>query len=907
MTEQHPETNPAQQSPPGLSRSQPVSFGRPRKRDQQSLKDYDRVAQQIVDQIHPETVLDIGCGTGLLVERLRRRRIAAVGIDPDEALLDQADPKTRPFLSRADYTANFSEGPFSLIVCIEALTDLPADQATAAVRSICDRTDDVVFSAGRPGMGDGSEGTGRSHSFWAGLFADRGFFRATEFDASFISPWAIRFRRRADMQIADLVREYEDAFLPLKNETTALRAHVKAQDLLIERARNEYNLEIKQLQRWETQWADLELSTGWRMLHFVRLLRMRLAPPGGRLNNLLLALRDSFLGPEKQGLAVFFRRLRRGFNSQEFLAASTGETTELINAERYLSFVERTTPGLDELERQRAQTSTWKQRPLISFITPVYKPSLEVLRATLDSVLAQTYDNWELCLADASPDSPPIRQLLAEFAGQDARMRVQFLDHNLGISANSNAAFGMASGEFIAILDHDDVLAPHMLFEVVSRIRENDQVDVIYFDEDKLSEDGTQRRDPFFKPDFSPEMLISANYLTHAVYRRSLVEDVGRFSPAYDGCQDWDLAFKITEKTNRIEHIPKVLYHWRQVGGSTAGEFTAKTYVFNRQLRCVEDHLRRTGILGPRASFPVPGFLRAVWPVSGGKVSIIIPTRDKVDYLERTISSINELTDYQEYEFIIVDNGSRATQTLRYFDTLRSASNVRIIDFKETFNYSRANNLGAQVAEGDYLLFLNNDIEILHGDWMEELVRWAELPAIGVVGAKLMYPDNTVQHAGVVIGLEGHASHIFWGYHDRQSGPFGSVDWYRNFSAVTGACMMMRRATFEAVGGFDEKYILAFSDIELCLRTIEHGYRVVYTPYSRLRHYESKSRGDHIPSHDILVGMDDFIPLIEQGDPFFNPNLSYSARTPMIRPAEEESRVSRLHRVTTDARVYEST
>ena len=614
-------------------------------------------------------------------------------------------------------------------------------------------------------------------------------------------------------------------------------------------------------------------------------------------------LRNSLVGLREGGFESFFRVIRRDLASDGLWAAQGEKSTAETNAELYADFVRRTTPDPETLAQQRAESAGWDDRPLISFITPVYAPPPDVLQATIDSVRAQTYDHWELCIADASPDSPEVRALLEKCAEQDDRIRVKFLDLNLGISGNSNAAIETARGEYIAILDHDDVLAPDMLYRVVRRIREKHLADLIYFDEDKLSEDGQTRRNPFFKPDFSPEMLISVNYLTHAVYRRSLVAEVGGFDSAFDGCQDWDLAFKVTERTNEVEHIPAVLYHWRQVSGSTAGEFRAKSYVFERQLACVQAHLQRRGLAGATASFKRPGFLHAAWPPSGRKVSIIIPTKDNLSFLKRTIKSIQSKTSYTDYEILIVDNGSRQRKTLQYFEQLRSREAARIVAFNEMFNYSRANNLGALVAKGEILLFLNNDVEVLHADWLEEMVRWVDRDEIGIVGAKLLYPDETVQHAGVVVGLEGHASHIFWGYRDYESGPFGSADWYRNFSAITGACMMMRRDTFEKIGRFEEGYILAFSDIEICLRTIEHGYRVMYTPHARLRHYEGKSRGSHIPSNDILVGIEDFQALVERGDPYFNPNLSYNARKPTIRTGSEEDRLARLQRVAAMAQI----
>jgi GT2 family glycosyltransferase len=340
-----------------------------------------------------------------------------------------------------------------------------------------------------------------------------------------------------------------------------------------------------------------------------------------------------------------------------------------------------------------------------------------------------------------------------------------------------------------------------------------------------------------------------------------------------------------------------VLYHWRQVSGSTSARHTAKAWVFDRQLACVENHLQRRGVEDVKASFPKPGVLRVVWPTQGSQVSIIIPTKNKVEYLTRCVNSILQRTHYDHYEIVLVDSGSHEADTLAYYRILEGEPRVRMVDFKGEFNYSAANNLGAQLSDGDILLFLNNDIEILESDWLEELVRWAERPQIGVVGAKLLYPDDTIQHAGVIIGMQGHASHIFWGAHEGQGTIFGSVDWYRNYMAVTGACLMTRRSLFQEIGGFNEDYELAFSDTEFCVRVVEKGYRVLYTPHTRLRHYEGRSRGDYIPKKDIITGYNQMRDLVMGGDPYFNPNLSYARRMPTLRNPAEETRLERLERI----------
>lgn len=868
---------------------------------------FETLAVEIRRRIAPETALVLACGAGSLVRALRRQGIDASGIEPDPEKAGSAAPEIKPHIHIADPFSPLP-GQFDLVICLDIR--LPVDKHTLLLENLSTNAEAVLFSSPPPEFA--GAGPAFPPNYWAGLFARHGYRSDLSFDAAFATPWAFLFRR-TDLvpTFAELVADYEQLAWSLRKENAGLRKALRDSDEALENARTENDPLMQtltyRLKQWETTWADLENSAGWKILSQIRKLRLQFAPPGSRRAYLLRLVRDSIGVLRSRGPLAFGRYWWNGLRSPELRFAAGQKSIAQRNAEAYPGFVARTTLTEGQLNAQRTEIAGWEWQPLISFITPVYQPPAAVLRAMIDSVLSQTYGRWELCLADASLQDPEIRALLVSYAGQDDRIRLRLLDANLGICGNSNAALRMASGDYIAILDHDDMLAPEMLYEVVSRIRANPAVDLVYFDEDKLSADGAQRRDPFFKPDFSPEMLISANYLTHAVYRRTLVEAVGGFDPAFDGCQDWDLAFKVTENCRVVAHIPRVLYHWRQVSGSTAGDFGAKAYVFERQLRCVKDHLVRTGRPAAQTAFPVPGILRATWPVSGRKVSIIIPTKDRVDYLRRTVDSAFEVTNYPDFEIVIVDNGSSRKDTLRYFARLRENPRVRIVDFNEKFNFSRANNIGAAQAEGDIFLFLNNDVKVIHPDWLEEMVRWVEQPEIGVVGAKLLYPDDTIQHAGVVVGLEGHASHVFWGYRESQSGPFGSVDWYRNFTAITGACMMLRRNVFEAIGGFSERYILAFSDIEICKRATDHGYRVAYTPFAKLYHFEGKSRGDHIPSIDIRVGVEDFMDLVESGDPFYNPNLSYVERKPLILPPDEEDRVARLQRIAARVRVDELT
>ena len=866
--------------------------GRPYQRDEHWLNFFDKIAERIAIDIAPKTVLDAGCAMGFLIEALRKREIAAWGIDISEYAIENVHPDTQPYCWVGSVTDPFPQ-KYDLIISIEVLEHLPKEESEQALGNLCRYADDILFSSTPFDYKESTHLNVQPPEYWAASFARQGFFRDIDFDASFTTSWAARFRRKSE-PVHRTIRDYERKFWVLWKENTDLRD----QSITEEQRMRMLTQEIGRLRAQVNHWEDLQKSFGWKILHFARLGRLRLAPRGSRRANLIRLAIRSLQVLRHRGLVGFIRITFRILITRRQQAVNIGTAPiKIINAKAYEEWLVEHAINTDELDRQRESSESFVYKPLMSVITPVYNPPPQVLRETIESVLTQTYGNWEFCLVDGNSKSPEVKAILSEFAEKDERIRVKYLAQNLGLSGNTNEALEMAQGEFVAFLDHDDLLAPEAFYEVVKLLNEARETDFIYFDEDKLSEDGRVRRDPLFKPDWSPELLLSANYLTHAVVRRSLVMEAGGLDPEMDGAQDWDLAFRCTERTSDIEHIPKVLYHWRQIGGSTAGRFGAKPWVFDAQLCCVENHLERIGVKQAKVTFPTPGFFRVAWPILGSKVSIIIPTKENVAFLLKCLTSISQMTAYPEFEIILVDNGSSEEKTLKYYQTIKRDARIRIVDYPGAFNYSAANNLGAQHATGDLLLFMNNDIEVLEPDWLEEMVRWAERPKIGVVGAKLLYPDLTIQHAGVVVGMEGHASHVYWGAREKDSGPFGSVDWYRNYSAVTGACMMIPREVFDEIGGFDEDYILTLSDIEICVRITNLGYRVVYTPFARLKHYEGKSRRDYIPAHDVQVGIDHLMSLVEVGDPYFNPNLSYTTRVPTIARRDEENQASRLRRI----------
>ncbi len=601
------------------------------------------------------------------------------------------------------------------------------------------------------------------------------------------------------------------------------------------------------------------------------------------------------------GVAAAWRRVVLTLRQVVPAYAHAGWLRVWPRGDLYRAWMRRTEPGPAALAAQRREQAAFAHRPLISILTPVYNPAPNVLRDTLASVLAQTYDRWELCLVDGASDVPGVAATLAGAAAGDPRLRVKTLPRNLGISGNLNAALAMATGDFVLLLDHDDLLAPDLLFAVVRRLGADPDLDVVYYDEDKVAEDGRRRRDPWFKPPrWSPALLLSTNVLMHSVIRRELLVDLGGFDPAMDGAQDWDLALRLSERTNRLAHLPQVGYHWRQVPGSAARDANAKPWAFDAQRRAVEAHLARVGPAGARVSFPRVGRMRVHWPVSGARASIIIPTKDHVVLVRACLDSIFKQTTYPDYEIVLVDTGSEQPETWAYYTELETEPQVRLVKFDGEFNYSAANNLGAAHASGALLVFLNNDIEVLEPDWLEELLGWAERPDVGLVGAKLLRPSGTLQHAGLVMGLAGHGSHAFDGCVEGTYGPFGSSEWYRDYLAVTGACMAMRRAVFVQLQGFAEAYQIGYGDLELGLRAVSHGLRVIYTPFARLLHHEGASRGFNNPPADVLRAYWQMLPLVRPGDPYFSPNLSSAHRRPSVLGSRDLTREERLETILAD-------
>ena len=537
---------------------------------------------------------------------------------------------------------------------------------------------------------------------------------------------------------------------------------------------------------------------------------------------------------------------------------------------------------VDKRTLRRQKHAAFAQKPLISIVIPLYCTPLPYLKELLESVRRQSYENWQLCLADGSPDDKA-KEFIEKHYGREKRIVYRKLEENGGISVNTNEAVALAAGEYLMLCDHDDTLEPDALYEIVKAINDTG-ADVLYTDEDKVSMDGRHYFDPNFKPDFNLFRLRENNYICHIfVVKKSLTDETGLLRSEFDGAQDFDFILRCCEKAQKITHIPKVLYHWRCHMDSTAADPSSKAYAYEAGRKAVREHYQRLGIDAKVEMTERPGWYRSHVKVQGNPlISVIIPNKDHTDDLELCLFSMTRKSTYRNYEILIVENNSEKEETFEYYRKLPDRyPKARVLTWKKEFNYSAINNFAAKEAKGEYLLFLNNDVEILTPDWMEEMLQNCQQENVAAVGAKLYYPDDTIQHAGVVLGLGGIAGHIMCRASKEDPGYFGRMISVQEISAVTAACMMVKKSDFDAVGGLDETFQVAFNDIDLCMKFRAAGKKIIFTPYAELYHYESKSRGlEDTPEKqfrfdkEVKRFQEKWAQQLEMGDPYYSPNLS---------------------------------
>ena len=554
-------------------------------------------------------------------------------------------------------------------------------------------------------------------------------------------------------------------------------------------------------------------------------------------------------------------------------------------ASKRLDFGTKSFPNAEE--RRREEETVFPREIKISVLVPLYNTPEKFLREMIDSVVSQTYKNWELCLADGSDDKhTDVGRICQEYIEKDSRIKYQKIEKNLGISGNTNVCFSMAPGNFIGLFDHDDVMHPSLLFECVKTVCEKD-ADYVYTDEATFTSPNLDDLIVLhFKPDYSPDNLRANNYICHfSMFDADLLKKTGLFRPEYDGSQDHDMILRLTEEAKHVCHIPKILYYWRSHPNSVAADIGAKTYAIDAAKRAVHDHMRDYyGIeVEVESTRAFPTIFQIKYPINGEPlISIVIPNKDHVEDLRRCITSIEKKSTWKNYEIVVVENNSVEQSIRDYYKELESDPKVKIVTYEGGFNYSRINNVGVKETKGEYLLFLNNDTEVISPDWMEQLLMYAQRKDVGAVGAKLYYADNTIQHAGVVIGLGAHrsAGHTHYKMPREHLGYMGRLCYAQDVTAVTGACLMVKKSIYEEVDGLDESFTISLNDVDLCLKIREKGYLNIFTPFAELYHYESKTRGmeegEKLRRYERECAhfRDKWKEQLDAGDPYYNPNFS---------------------------------
>lgn len=662
-----------------------------------------------------------------------------------------------------------------------------------------------------------------------------------------------------------------------KAETEQLRFDVKAKQVLINQLNQEL-VTIKNSRSWRYTPALRTLASLMLLpLHFSRKIKAKAKHNHGYKNLVVKVFQIS----RKEGWKGISARWS-GNKSSALVITNEGQAVDRSDYQSWIKLYD--TLDAQDIEQIKIDIKGFKTLPKISVVMPVYNAPLNFLKEAIESVQKQIYPNWELCIADDASTDIRIRPMLETFVKNDKRIKVVYRPENGHISAASNSALDLATGDFIALLDNDDLLAVHALYLVSKTIIENPDAVLIYSDEDKINQNGV-RYDPYFKCELNYELLLAQNMVSHlGVYRRSLIKQIGGFRKGFEGSQDYDLVLRILEikGADRILHIPRVLYHWRAIPGSTALNAGEKNYAVDAARLAIAEHLQRSGrggTVSPAPEIPSLNRVRYRLPSFLPLVSIIIPTRDRADILSICLNSVLQKTTYNNLEIIVVDNRSEEEATRQLLEQLPK-SKLTVLRDDGPFNYSAINNAAVLQSKGEVICLMNNDIEILSHDWIEEMLSFASQPDVGCVGARLWYPNGQLQHGGVITGIGGVAGHSHKNILKGDPGYFGRAMLHQSLSAVTGACLMIRRSVWDEVNGLDEGLAVAFNDVDLCLKVQELGYRNVWTPYAEMNHHESASRGLEITPEKQARFMGEVKRIQEKwgdslkNDPAYNPNLT---------------------------------
>jgi cellulose synthase/poly-beta-1,6-N-acetylglucosamine synthase-like glycosyltransferase/glycosyltransferase involved in cell wall biosynthesis len=847
------------------------------------LRAFGEVAGEIVRTLHPSRVFDAGCAMGMLVESLRDRGVDAWGADISAYAIANIRPDLRPYCQVRSITEPFG-GRFDLVTCIEVLEHMPEQEARAAVEQMATATDVVLFSSTPDDLTEPTHINVHPILYWLKLFGEYGFQPDLIHDAVFAPPHAILFRRteqplREDvlisfseklrLKIALSRREHEESLRKPSLEAIDRIAALEAENAAARRRAAQL---VSSASDVRNRLQAIAESPGWRLIvryrEWLRVTRLRHRKVSRLLEPLAARLLETIA---KKRVPKGARQERLPKAPAEFADVQPAVKPETESWARYEDWILFHEPSSEELNLQRRLGAALAWRPKFSVIVPVYRVSQRVLVATVESVLAQTYDNWELCIVHADPDGTANRVYLSAMARSEPRIKVEFLESNLGIAGNSNRALPLSEGDFIALLDHDDTLAPFALFEVAKRLNDDPSLDFIYSDADQLTDPGGQRLDPLFKPDWSPDIPLCANYLTHlTVLRTAIVREIGGWRTETDGAQDWDLFLRAIARSGRIAHIPKVLYHWRRVATSvSAGGIQAKPYAAQAQLKVVRQLVEERG-WDAHPFFEATGHMRLEWNSKQlPATTVIILSTEETEGAVKYAAALFPSARYPALEIIVVPCAAGSGPT-----EIRDAR-LSVVPFDVKVSLASRLNNAVTKSSREVLVFLDQAVTPSVETWLDELIGPLAQPGVGVTGSMLFDKEtHLILHAGICFNADGEMAYPFASEADYAFNMFGGANWYRNWLAVSGACFGVRREVFEKVGGFSAKPAFQRLDVDLCLKVVlDAGQRVLYNPFARMWKNGSAVLESWVREDGASMSARHIRSLYPQGDPFFNPNL----------------------------------
>lgn len=871
-----------------------VGVGKVNYLDSQYTKGFlECIADRIVRDLNPKTVLDAGCATGHLVAALRDRGVEAYGVDVSEYAISVVREDVRPYCAVGSLSEPLPESlpkKYDLVVSIEVLEHLSAENGEKAIKNLCSYADTVLFSSTPDDFEDPTHINVQQREYWTGLFAKEGFYDELSYRPVYLTHYALYLKQKDN--VLDQIADYE------RNLRTADEEHRKAIQVyendradLVGKIDEQVKENIKvheSLGQLASEKAALEAELENYKKHCKAItdqrddLNRQLAAFQARYDAIANAVWWKITKPGRMlviGLKKVLRSNRYTYALAKFILRKLRK-----NKAGHNDYAKARKPLYTAEELAQQKKFKFPRDIKFSVLVPLYNTPEKYLKEMIESVQAQTYANWELCLADGSDDAHAyVGEIVRQYIKKDQRICYSKLEKNMGISGNTNACIAMSTGEYIALFDHDDLLHPAALYEMMCAVCDKN-ADMMYTDENTFHHTPDDAFFPHYKPDFAPDTLRSYNYICHfTAFSRELLEKAGGgFRSEFDGSQDYDLILRLTEQAENVVHIPKILYYWRSHANSVASDISAKPYTLTAAKKALAEHLDRVGLKGTVLDSKVPSTYHIQYEIDGEPlISILIPNKDHIDDLKKCIDSIAAISTYKNWEIIVIENNSVEKRTFAYYDEIVKDPRIHVVTWSGEFNYSAINNFGVQSAKGDYYLLLNNDVEILTPDWLEQMLMFAQRKDVGAVGAMLYYPDDTVQHAGVILGIGGVAGHAHKCYPRDSFGYVSRMTIAQNYTCVTAACVLVRKDVWTQIDGLDESFKVAFNDVDMCMRIRAAGYLVVWTPYAELYHYESKSRGvEDTPEKqtrfagEVKRFQDRWGKELAAGDPYYNPNLS---------------------------------